>query len=89
MSITAARKTELIKSYAVSKDDTGSPQVQIAVLSERIKALTEHFQTHKKDHHSRRGMLKMVALRRKLLDYLKVTNTAAYDEIVKKLGLRG
>jgi small subunit ribosomal protein S15 len=89
MSITAARKTELIKSYAVSKNDTGSPQVQIAVLSERIKTLTEHFKINKKDHHSRRGMLKMVALRRKLLDYLKTTNTSAYEEIVKKLGLRG
>jgi small subunit ribosomal protein S15 len=89
MSITPALKQELIKEYAISKNDTGSAQVQIAVLSHRIKVLTEHFKINKKDHHSRRGMLKMVALRRKLLDYLKTTNYAAYDGMVKKLGLRG
>jgi len=89
MSITAARKQELIKEFAISKNDTGSAQVQIAVLSDRIKTLTEHFKVNKKDHHSRRGMLKMVALRRKLLDYLKTTNNPAYVEIIKKLGLRG
>lgn len=89
MSITAARKQELIKGFATGKDDTGSPQVQIAVLSERIKALTGHFQTHKKDHHSRRGMLKLVARRRKLLDYLKTNDNAEYVAIIAKLGLRG
>ncbi len=89
MSITVARKAELMKEFATSKNDTGSPQVQIAVLSHRIKVLTEHFKVNKKDHHSRRGMLKMVATRRKLLDYLKDRDTAQYEAIVKKLGLRG
>lgn len=89
MSITPARKQELIKTFATSKDDTGSPQVQIAVLSDRIKTLTAHFQTHKKDNHSRRGMLKLVARRRKLLDYLKANDNPQYVEIIAKLGLRG
>lgn len=89
MSITQERKQELMKDYATSKNDTGSPQVQIAVLSDRIKTLTAHFGVHKKDNHSRRGMLKMVARRRKLLDYLKKHNTEAYDSIVARLGLRG
>ena len=71
MSITAARKAELIKSYAQGNDDTGSPEVQVAILSERISNLTEHFKGHAKDHHSRRGLLKMVGQRRRLLDYLK------------------
>ncbi len=89
MSITAERKQTLIKDFATSKDDTGSPQVQIAVLTDRIKTLTGHFGTHKKDHHSRRGMLKMVARRRKLLDYLKKHDNAAYASIIARLGLRG
>ena len=89
MSVTPIRKQELIKSFATGKDDTGSPQVQIAVLSERIKNLTAHFQTNKKDHHSRRGMLKLVARRRKLLDYLKTNDNAEYVNIIAKLGLRG
>ncbi len=89
MSITPVRKQELIKTFATGKDDTGSPQVQIAILSDRIKVLTAHFQTHKKDNHSRRGMLKMVARRRKLLDYLKTNDNAQYVEIIAKLGLRG
>jgi small subunit ribosomal protein S15 len=89
MSITAERKQTLIQEYATSKADTGSAQVQIAVLSERIKNLTAHFGGHKKDHHSRRGMLMLVSRRRSLLDYLKTTNYAAYAEVVKRLGLRG
>lgn len=89
MSITAERKQALMTEYATSKNDTGSPQVQIAVLSDRIKTLTAHFGTHKKDHHSRRGMLKLVARRRKLLDYLKTNNREAYDSIIARLGLRG
>jgi len=89
MSIAAERKQALIKEYATSKDDTGSPQVQVAILSERIKNLTAHFGGHKKDHHSRRGMLKMVALRRSLLDYLKKSDASAYEQLVERLGLRG
>lgn len=89
MSITPERKQELMKTFATGKDDTGSPQVQIAILSDRIKVLTAHFQTHKKDNHSRRGMLKMVARRRKLLDYLKTNDNAEYVTIIAKLGLRG
>ncbi len=89
MSVTAERKQELIKDFGTGKGDTGSPQVQIAILSERIRNLTAHFATNKKDHHSRRGMLKMVALRRKLLDYLKKTDRAQYDAVIARLGLRG
>jgi small subunit ribosomal protein S15 len=89
MSITVERKQELMKDFATSKNDTGSPQVQVAVLTDRIKTLTSHFGIHKKDNHSRRGMLKMVARRRKLLDYMKKHNTEAYDSIVARLGLRG
>jgi small subunit ribosomal protein S15 len=88
MSITPERKLEVIKDNAKSANDTGSAQVQIAVLTERIKNLTEHFQTHAKDNHSRRGLLKMVSRRRKLLDYLKRKNEAEYQEIIKKLGIR-
>ncbi|MGI9464165.1 MAG: 30S ribosomal protein S15 [Aestuariivirgaceae bacterium] len=88
MSITPERKGALIKEYATSKDDTGSPEVQVAILTERIKNLTEHFQTHKKDNHSRRGLLKMVSQRRKLLDYVKDGDDARYRELIQRLGIR-
>ena len=88
MSITAARKAELIKSYAQGNDDTGSPEVQVAILSERISNLTEHFKGHAKDHHSRRGLLKMVGQRRRLLNYMKRTEVDAYRKLVQELGLR-
>jgi len=88
MSIAPERKLEVIKDNAQNANDTGSAHVQIAVLTERIKNLTEHFQTHAKDNHSRRGLLKMVSRRRKLLDYLKRTNEADYQAIIKKLGIR-
>lgn len=88
MSITAERKAELIKEYARGDNDTGSAEVQIAVLTERITNLTEHFKTHKKDNHSRRGLLKLVSQRRRLLDYLKNVDEARYKTVVQKLGLR-
>lgn len=88
MSITAERKAELIKEYARGENDTGSAEVQIAVLSERIANLTEHFKTHKKDNHSRRGLLKLVSQRRRLLDYLKKIDEDRYKTVVSKLGLR-
>ena len=88
MSITAERKTALIKEYATKKDDTGSPEVQVAILSERIANLTEHFKTHAKDNHSRRGLLKLVSLRRRLLDYVKRADEARYKVLIEKLGLR-
>ncbi len=88
MSISAERKQELIKEYATNTNDTGSPQVQIAVLSERIKNLTEHLQSHEKDYHSRRGLLVMVGQRRRLLDYLKRPNAPGNQEIIDRLGLR-
>ena len=88
MSITPERKQELIKEYAKGTGDTGSPEVQIALLSERIKNLTEHLQSHDKDFHSRRGLLVMVGQRRRLLDYVKKKNTARYQEIISRLGLR-
>ena len=88
MSISAERKQSLIKEYATKANDTGSPQVQVAVLSERIKNLTEHLQSHEKDYHSRRGLLVMVGQRRRLLDYLKRTNAAGYQDIIDRLGLR-
>lgn len=88
MSITLERKKELIEEYKVHSSDTGSPEVQIAVLSERIRNLTEHFKTHKKDHHSRRGLLMLVSRRRRLLDYLKGKEVNRYREIIQKLGLR-
>lgn len=88
MSITPDRKSELIKDFAVNATDTGSPEVQIAILSERISNLTEHFKTHKKDNHSRRGLLKMVSQRRRLLDYVKSRDTARYQTILERLGLR-
>jgi len=88
MSIAAERKAALIKEYATKKDDTGSPEVQVAILSERIANLTEHFKTHTKDNHSRRGLLKLVSLRRRLLDYVKRTDEARYKALIEKLGLR-
>ena len=88
MSVTAGRKAEVIKTYAKKPGDTGSPEVQIAILSERINNLTEHFKTHGKDNHSRRGLLKMVSQRRQLLDYLRRTNEASYKGLIEKLGIR-
>jgi len=88
MSITAERKAALIKDYATKENDTGSPEVQVAVLSERIKNLTEHLSTHKKDFHSRRGLLMMVGQRRRLLEYLKRVDSKRYDTIIDRLGLR-
>lgn len=88
MSITPERKAELIKEYATKKDDTGSPEVQVAVLSERIANLTGHFKTHGKDNHSRRGLLKMVSLRRRLLDYVRRNDEARYKSLIERLGLR-
>ena len=86
--ITPERKKELITQYATGKDDSGSPEVQIAILSERIANLTEHFKTHAKDNHSRRGMIKMVSQRRGLLDYVKSKDAKRYEAIINKLGLR-
>jgi small subunit ribosomal protein S15 len=88
MSIAAERKQALIKEYAVKSDDTGSPEVQVAILTERIKNLTDHFQTHKKDNHSRRGLLKLVSQRRGLLDYLKSKDTSRYQTLIERLGIR-
>ena len=88
MSITAARKAELIKSYAQGNDDTGSPEVQVAILSERISNLTEHFKGHAKDHHSRRGLLKLVGRRRRLLQYLQKRDLEGYRALIQELGLR-
>jgi small subunit ribosomal protein S15 len=86
--ITPERKKELIAQYATGENDSGSPEVQIAILSERISNLTEHFKTHNKDNHSRRGMIKMVSQRRGLLDYIKSRDTKRYEAIISKLGLR-
>jgi small subunit ribosomal protein S15 len=88
MSITPERKAELINEYAIKPNDTGSPEVQIAILSERIANLTEHFKGHSKDNHSRRGLLKLVSTRRSLLDYVKKVDDARYKTIIEKLGLR-
>lgn len=88
MSITPERKSALIKEYATKVNDTGSPEVQVAILSERIANLTEHFKGHAKDNHSRRGLLKLVSLRRRLLDYVKNTDEARYKTLIEKLGLR-
>jgi small subunit ribosomal protein S15 len=88
MTITAERKTEVIQGNATGKNDTGSPEVQIAILSERIANLTDHFKTHAKDHHSRRGLLKMVSTRRRLLDYLKGKDAKRYSALIVKLGIR-
>ncbi|MEP1444180.1 MAG: 30S ribosomal protein S15 [Hyphomicrobiales bacterium] len=88
MSIEADRKAELIKEYATKDGDTGSPEVQVAILSERINNLTGHFKDHGKDNHSRRGLLKMVSQRRRLLDYVKKKDQARYADLIKRLGLR-
>ncbi len=88
MALTKDKKTELIDSFRTHGSDTGSPEVQVAILSERITYLTEHFKTHAKDHHSRRGLLKLVGQRRRLLDYLKSKDTGRYADLIKRLGIR-
>ena len=88
MSVTVERKKEVISQYATKAGDTGSPEVQVAVLSERIANLTEHFKTHVKDNHSRRGLIKMVSQRRRLLDYIKATDQTRYEALIQRLGLR-
>ena len=88
MSTTKQQKSDLINQYRVHDADTGSPEVQIALLSNRISYLTEHFKTHAKDHHSRRGLMKLVGRRRRLLDYLKKTDVERYRSIIDKLGIR-
>ena len=88
MTITAERKTELVKEHARSEGDTGSPEVQVAILTERIRNLTEHFKGHAKDNHSRRGLLMMVNKRRSLLDYLRKSEGQRYLDLIAKLGLR-
>jgi small subunit ribosomal protein S15 len=88
MSITTARKAEVIKTYATKIGDTGSPEVQVAILTERINNLTEHFKTHAKDNHSRRGLLKMVSQRRTLLDYVRRIDEARYKALIERLGIR-
>ena len=88
MSLASSRKAEVIKSYATKSGDTGSPEVQVAILSERITNLTEHFKTHVKDNHSRRGLLKLVSQRRQLLDYLRRINETRYKALIDKLGIR-
>jgi len=88
VALTKERKTDLIGTYKTHDADTGSPEVQVAILSERITYLTEHFKTHAKDHHSRRGLLKLVGQRRRLLDYLKSKDTARYADLIKRLGIR-
>lgn len=88
MSITAERKSALIQEYAIKEGDTGSPEVQVAILTERINHLTNHFKSHKKDNHSRRGLLKMVSQRRHLLDYVKAKDDARYRSLISRLGIR-
>jgi small subunit ribosomal protein S15 len=88
MSITTARKADVIKTHAVKSGDTGSPEVQVALLSERINNLTEHFKSHVKDNHSRRGLLKLVSQRRQILDYLRRTNEGRYKDLIERLGIR-
>lgn len=88
MSVTVEQRAEIVKTYQHNPNDTGSSEVQVALLTARINDLTEHFKTHKKDHHSRRGLLKMVSRRRKLLDYLKRTNADSYRSLIASLGLR-
>ncbi|WP_274531969.1 30S ribosomal protein S15 [Nitratireductor pacificus] len=88
MSVTAERKQDLLKEFATAQGDTGSPEVQVAILTERIKNLTEHFKDHKKDNHSRRGLLKLVSQRRRLLDYLKKKDEGRYKTLIEKLGIR-
>lgn len=88
MSITAERKAELIQEFALKDNDTGSPEVQVAILTERIKNLTDHLNEHKKDHHSRRGLLILVGQRRRLLDYLRRSERTRYENLIQRLGLR-
>jgi len=88
MSITDEAKSKIIEEYRVHEKDTGSPEVQIAVLTERIRNLSEHFKSHKKDHHSRRGLLKLVSTRKRLLNYLQKTEIERYRALIKRLGLR-
>jgi len=88
LSLTREKKTEIIESYRVHQTDTGSPEVQIAILSRRIEYLTEHFKTHRKDHHSRRGLLQLVGKRRRLLDYLKTNDVERYKEVIQRLSIR-
>ena len=88
MSLSAERKLQLITDFATKSGDTGSPEVQIAILTERITGLTDHFRTHRKDNHSRRGLLKMVSQRRKLLDYVRAKNEDRYKSIIERLGIR-
>jgi small subunit ribosomal protein S15 len=88
MALDKVKKETIIGDFKVHEKDTGSPEVQIAILSERITYLTEHFKTHAKDHHSRRGLLKLVGQRRKLLDYLKTTNKERYEKVIARLGIR-
>ncbi len=85
--ITVDRKKEVVAQYATKDGDTGSPEVQVAILSERITNLTDHFKTHAKDNHSRRGLIKMVSTRRKLLDYVKATDVKRYESLIERLGL--
>lgn len=88
MTMTAERKVALVKDYATKAGDTGSPEVQVAILTERINGLTDHFKTHKKDNHSRRGLLTMVSRRRSLLDYLKSKDEGRYQALIKRLDIR-
>jgi len=88
VAFTKDRKTEIISTYQTHDGDTGSPEVQVALLTDRITYLTEHFKTHAKDHHSRRGLLKLVGARRRLLDYLKSKDSARYADLIKRLGIR-
>jgi len=88
MSLTTSRKAEIIKTYATTSSDTGSPEVQVALLTERITTLTEHFKTHVKDNHSRRGLLKLVSQRRQLLDYVKRIDERRYKTLIERLGIR-
>lgn len=88
MTLTKTNKIDIIGNYQTHDSDTGSPEVQVALLSERITYLTEHFKTHAKDHHSRRGLLKLVGQRRRLLDYLRSKNTERYTELIRRLGIR-
>jgi small subunit ribosomal protein S15 len=88
LALTVERKTEIVDNFKTHQTDTGSPEVQIAILSEKISYLTEHFKTHAKDHHSRRGLLRMVGKRRRLLDYLKDKDVARYKTVIEKLGIR-
>ena len=88
MSVAEIKKSDIVSQFARTQGDTGSPEVQVALLTARINELTDHFKTHKKDHHSRRGLLRMVSRRRKLLDYLKSRNADAYRTLIEKLGLR-